>query len=172
MCIRRPALGPSLKSALDWGAPAMACVMIVLVFVASYGFQAEATGYGEVFALVPREARLLNLPLDPYSDWFTAHPFIHYDKLIAADRPVVLSDVWAYPGSALYPTPQNPQTRLPSTYSESDLKFIDWPAYRLEDWDFVLIRTHPNAGAPATPSALELAKHVGGWWLYRTPARR
>jgi hypothetical protein len=168
MCIRRSALTTSLESALDWGAPAVACAMTGLVLVASYRFQEEASGYREIFAMVPREARLLNLPLDPYSDVFTAHPFVHYDKLIVADRPVVLSDVWAYPGSALYPTPENPSVRLPSSYREADLRFIDWPAYRLEDWDYVLIRTHPNAPAPSTPTSLSLARHAGGWWLYQT----
>ena len=116
---------------------------------------------------MPAQATLLNLPLDPNSDYFTAHPFIHYDKLALADRPVVVSDVWFHQGSALYPTPANPALRLPASYSESDLKFIDWPAYHLEDWEFVLIRTRPSASQPYTPNDLTLDKHIGGWWLFK-----
>ena len=126
----------------------MAAALTSLVLVVSYRFQSEAAGYREAFAAVPAEVRLLNLPLDPYSDLFTAHPFVHYDKLIVVDRPVALSDVWAYPGSALYPIPDNPIIDLPASYKEADLQFIDWPAYRLDEWDYVLIRTKPSAAAP------------------------
>ena len=112
--------------------------------------------------------RLLNLPLDPNSDVFTAHPFIHYDKLVLAERPVVVSDVWFHQGTALYPTPENPALRLPPSYSSSALQGIDWPDYRLDDWDYVLIRTRPDAPEPQTPPALSLTEHRGGWWLYRT----
>ncbi|NVL83978.1 hypothetical protein, partial [Escherichia coli] len=107
------------------------------------------------------------LPLDPNSDVFTGHPFIHYDKLALADRPVVVSDVWFHQGSALYPTKANPALRLPASYSESDLKFIEWPAYHLEDWEFVLIRTRPTASQPYTPNDLSLEEHRGGWWLFK-----
>ena len=123
-----------------------------------------------MLARVPAQATLLNLPLDPNSDVFTAHPFIHYDKLALADRPVVVSDVWFHQGSALYPTNANPALRLPASYSESDLKFIDWPAYHLEDWEFVLIRTRPAASQPYTPNDLTLEEHVGGWWLFKRVA--
>jgi hypothetical protein len=47
------------------------------------------------------------------------------------------------------------------------LKFIDWPAYTLDDWDYVLIRTRPSAPQPVTPSRLALEDHRGGWWLFR-----
>ena len=140
--------------------------------VASYRFQAEAAGYRDVLARVPAGARLLNLPIDPNSDVFTAHPFIHYDKLVLCDRPVVVSDVWFHQGSALYPTPQNPQLRLPPSYSESDLRFVDWPAYSLGDWTHVLIRTRPGAAEPAVPGSLALDAHQGGWWLYRTTSAK
>jgi hypothetical protein len=135
--------------------------------VASYRFQDEAAGYKEVLAHVPAESRLLNLPLDPNSDVFTAHPFVHYDKLVLVDRPIVVSDVWFHQGSALYPTPYNPALRLPSSYSESNLKVIDWPAYHLDDWDYVLIRTRPSSPQPHTPDRLVLEEHRGGWWLFR-----
>jgi hypothetical protein len=164
---RRTALGPTLRAALDKGAPALATVMIAIALFASYRFQSEARGWREVLGAVPTEARLLNLPLDPNSNTFTAHPFIHYDKLVLADRPIVVSDIWFHQGSALYPTRANPALRLPPTYSESDLHVIDWPAYKLEDWDYVLIRTRPDASAPQTPEALNLAEHRGGWWLFK-----
>ena len=108
------------------------------------------------------------MPLDPNSDIFTAHPFTHYDKLLLTERPAVVSDIWFHQGSALYPTKENPSLRLPASYNESDLHGVDWPAYRLEDWDYVLIRTRPESSAPATPESLSLAEHRGGWWLYKT----
>lgn len=166
--VRRAALPRWLGRSFDVGAPIAAAAIALLALVASYRFQDEAAGYREVLARVPSEARLLNLPLDPNSEVFTAHPFVHYDKLVLADRPIVVSDVWFHQGSALYPTPANPALRLPSSYSESDLRGIDWPGYHLEDWDYVLIRTRPNAPAPHTPEGLTLEDHRGGWWLFRS----
>ncbi len=165
--IRRGVLPRSIALGLHYGAPFVASTIGVLALVASYRFQDEARGYKEVLAQVPAESRLLNLPLDPNSDVFTAHPFIHYDKLVLVERPIVVSDIWFHQGSALYPTPENPALRLPHTYSESNLKVIDWPAYHLEDWDYVLIRTRPNASQPHTPDRLALQEHRGGWWLFR-----
>jgi hypothetical protein len=169
--LRRRALPRSLARGLDYGGPVVAATIVTLAMVASYRFQAEARGYREVLGRVPAEARLLNLPLDPNSDVFTAHPFVHYDKLVLAERPIVVSDVWFHQGSALYPTSANPALRLPASYSESDLKSIEWPAYELDDWDYVLIRTRPNAAQPQTPERLHLEEHRGGWWLFRSPAR-
>jgi hypothetical protein len=168
MAIRRESLGRALAVAHDRGAPIAAGAMVTIALVASHLFQTEARGWHEVLAAVPAEARLLNLPLEPNSDVFTAHPFIHYDKLALAERPLVVSDVWFHQGSALYPTAQNPSLRLPDTYSESDLRRIDWPAYRLEEWDFVLIRTRPDSAQPSVPASLALTAHRGGWWLFRT----
>lgn len=165
--VRREALARPLASIMEVGAPVVAVAVVMTSLVGSYFFQREATGYREVLGRIPAQSTLLNLPLDPNSDVFTAHPFIHYDKLVLADRPVVVSDVWFHQGSALYPTPANPALRLPASYSESDLKFIDWPAYHLEDWDYVLIRTRANAAEPYTPSSLTLDAHAGGWWLYK-----
>jgi hypothetical protein len=164
---RRESLPRSLALVTDIAAPASAAALAAVALIASYFFQQEAHGYREVLARVPARSTLLNLPLDPNSDVFTAHPFIHYDKLVLAERPVVVSDVWFHQGSALYPTADNPALRLPASYSESDLKFIDWPAYRLEDWEFVLIRTRPSASQPYTPNDLSLEEHIGGWWLFK-----
>jgi hypothetical protein len=169
LAVRRSALPRSLGLALHYGAPVTAATIAALAMVASYRFQEEAQGYKEILARVPAESRLLNLPIDPNSDVFTVHPFIHYDKLVLVERPIVVSDIWFHQGSALYPTAQNPALRLPPSYSESNLKYIDWPAYHLEDWDYVLIRTRPNAAQPATPSRLTLEEHRGGWWLFRRP---
>jgi hypothetical protein len=166
--IRRSALTRAMNIALERGSPLLAATLTILAIVSSYRFQYEARGYKEVLAHVPSDSRLLNLPLDPNSDIFTAHPFVHYDKLVLVDRPIVVSDIWFHQGSALYPTPHNPVLRLPRSYSESNLKTIDWPAYRLEDWDFVLIRTRPEANQPwVPPEHLALESHVGGWWLFR-----
>lgn len=167
MAVRREALGPTLGRAFEIGAPLAACAMVWIALTASHRFQAEAAGWRDVLAAVPPNTTLLNLPVDPNSDVFTAHPFIHYDQLIVADRPVVVSDVWLHQGSGLYPTLDNPALRLPETYSESDLRVVDWPAYRLADWDYVLIRTRPDATEPQVPAALALAAHRGGWWLFR-----
>jgi hypothetical protein len=168
LAVRREALGRPLDVAYDRVGPIAASAMVLIALVASLQFQREARGWREVLATVPAEARLLNLPLEPNSDVFTAHPFIHYDKLALAERPMVVSDVWFHQGSALYPTAQNPTLHLPPSYSESDLRRIDWPSYRLEDWDYVLIRTRPESAQPSVPPSLALAAHRGGWWLFRT----
>jgi hypothetical protein len=168
MAVRREALGGLLTALYDRTGPIAASAMVIIALVASHMFQREARGWREVLATVPAEARLLNLPLEPNSDVFTAHPFIHYDKLALAERPLVVSDVWFHQGSALYPTAQNPALHLPPTYSESDLRRIDWPAYRLDEWDYVLIRTKPESPEPSVPPSLALATHRGGWWLFRT----
>ncbi len=167
LSIRRDTLPRSLAFGIDVGAPLLAFTMAVLTLVASHLFQDEARGYREVLARVPSDSRLLNLPLDPNSEIFTAHPFVHYDKLVLAERPAVVSDVWFHQGSALYPTAENPALRLPRSYRESDLRTIDWPSYHLEDWDYVLIRTRVDGPQPFAPQALELDGHEGGWWLFR-----
>ncbi|HEX7664711.1 MAG TPA: hypothetical protein VF407_09375, partial [Polyangiaceae bacterium] len=84
---RRPSLG-WWGPALDRAAPVLAFGMTALALVASWRFQTEARGFHEILADVPTEAHLLNLPIDPNSSIFTAHPFIHYDKLALAERPV------------------------------------------------------------------------------------
>ena len=167
----RRALGPRLRVLFDTVPPGAALVLIAIAWAASFRFQAEASGWRQVLAAVPDNSLLLNLPVDPDSDVFTGHPFVHYDKLAMASRPTVVSDVWFHQGTALYPTRENPALRLPATYSESHLIQIDWPAYRLEDWDYVLLRTRPDASAPQVPGALALASHQGGWWLYSTSRR-
>jgi hypothetical protein len=168
MAVHRESLGRTLRAAYDRSGPLAACAMVSIALWASYAFQAEARGWHEVLAAVPSETRLLNLPVEPNSDIFSAHPFIHYDKLALAERPLVVSDLWFHQGTAVYPTADNPALRLPDSYSESDLKRIDWPAYHLEDWDYVLIRTTASAAKPDVPAALALAAHRGGWWLFRT----
>jgi hypothetical protein len=167
LCVRRSALGPRLDRSLIVVAVASGVALPCLALLSSRRFQAEAWGYEEVLRAVPPEARLLNLPLDPDSDVFTAHPFVHYDKLVAVREEVLVSDVWPDRASALYPTPENPQLRLPASYNPSNLKRIDWPAYDLRDWTHVLVRVRPDAPAPTVPGDLQLLVHAGGWWLYR-----
>jgi hypothetical protein len=168
MAIRTEALGSALRFAFEKLGPVFAGAILVVAFIASYRFQDEARGYKEVLAAVPTDARLLNLPLDPNSDNFTGHPFVHYDKLAMAERPIVVSDMWFHQGSALYPRAENPSVRLPNDYTSSDLHSLDWPSYKLQDWDYVLVRTRPNADGPVTPASVSLVEHRGGWWLYRS----
>jgi hypothetical protein len=170
MAVRLDALSPTLRFAFERVGPGFAACVLLLDYVASYRFQDEARGYREVLAEIPAQSRLLNLPLDPNSDVFTGHPFVHYDKLVLADRPVVVSDVWFHQGTALYPRPDNPALRLPPDYVSSDLRFIDWSAYKLEDWDYVLVRTRPSGEAPKPPASVSLLDHRGGWWLYKSAA--
>jgi hypothetical protein len=173
LAVRVEALGAgALRASFQRGGAIAALVMVALAFAASAAFQREATGWREVLAAVPAEARLLNLPIDPNSRWFTAHPFVHYDKLVMTDRPVVVSDVWFHQGSGLYPTSENPALRLPEDYRESDLRTLDWASYRLADWDYALVRTSLGAPQPAIPQSLasrvRMVAHRGGWWLFRT----
>ena len=162
------AMGRKLVFAYQRIVPPLSGAIVLLALVTSYRFQDEARGYREVLSNVPAFARLLNLPLDPNSDVFTGHPFVHYDKLVLAARPELVSDVWLHQGSALYPRAGNPVLDLPAAYVSSDLRGVDWGAYRLADWDFVLIRTKPSAAPPVVPPSLRLVSRVGGWSLYRT----
>ena len=84
------------------------------------------------------------------------------------ERPVVVSDLWFHQGSAIDGTERNPALRLPPTYRESNLRTLDWPDYRLDEWDYVLLRIRPGGAAPEVPDTLRLVRHEGGWWLYRT----
>jgi hypothetical protein len=159
------------RAAWDRATPVAAMALVAIAWAASFAFQAEAAGWREVVAAIPAEAFVLNLPLDPDSDVFTAHPFVHYDKLAVLAKAVVVSDVWFHQGTALYPTSEHPALRLPAEYSESNLQRIDWSCYHLQDWDYVLLRTKPRADRPRVPWTLELVVHAGGWWLFATHAR-
>ena len=167
LAVRKDALTGRWPTWFESWPPALASAIILLAHVASYRFQAEAAGYREVLARVPAQTRLLNLPLEPNSEIFAGHPFVHYDKLALADRPLLVSDVWLHQGTALFAKPENPALRLPQSYLEADLKHIDWPLYQLTDWDYVLIRTKPTSAEPDVPASLTRVAHEGGWWLYR-----
>ena len=127
-----------------------------------------------MLAQIPPKSRVLNLPIDPNSDFFTGHPFVHYDKLLLTLHPAVVSDVWFHQGTALYPRPENPSLRLPPDYASSDLHFTAWSDYRLEDWDYVLVRTRPNAELLPlpVPTSLTLVDRRGGFWLFQEAAPR
>ena len=88
------------------------------------------------------------------------------EKLLAAGARVTLAAEQVTPELAL--RARRAELRwFARGYSESDLRSIDWPAYELNDWDYVLIRTRPDAAPPASPQTLALADHRAGWWLYR-----
>jgi hypothetical protein len=74
MAIRPQALSEGLRRWLTVSAPLAATGMVCVAFFASYRFQVEAYGWREVLRLVPDEARLLYLPLNPNSEIVTAHP--------------------------------------------------------------------------------------------------
>jgi len=166
MAVRRPSLGPRLAAAFDRVAPLAAGAMVSIAWIGTFLFQAEAVGWRQVLAQVPSNSKLLYLPLEPNSDVLTAHPFVHYDKLVMAERPIVVGDLWYHQGSGVYPTAANPALALPPTYSASDLRRVDWPAYRLEDWDLLLVRTRPLAREPWVPAPFALTARRGGWWLF------
>jgi hypothetical protein len=170
LAVPTDAIGRKLGFAYERVVPPLAIVIVALALSTSYRFQDEARGYREVFAQVPAYARVLNVPIDPNSDVFTGHPFVHYDKLMLAERPVLVSDVWLHQGSAVFPRAGNPVLTLPHDYLSSDIRALDWSAFRLSEWDYVLVRTKPNAPAPATLDSMRLVDHVGGWWLYATSA--
>ncbi len=133
----------------------------------SIAFQDEARGFDEVAEHIPSGARVLNLPLDPDSRIFAVHPFVHYDKLLLTTRDVVPSDVWFHAGTAVYATPENPARRLPASYSESNLKVVEWDQYTSRDWDYALMREKVGDAPPQPPPHLTLEAHAGGWWLFR-----
>jgi hypothetical protein len=168
MAVRVDAVSPWLRFGFDRLAIVLAAAALVVNYVASYRFQDEARGWREVLQAIPAGSRILNLPLDPNSEVFTGHPFVHYDKLVLVDRPAVVSDVWFHQGTALYPRPGNPALHLPADYLSSDLHVTDLSAYRLEDWDYVLVRTRPEASSLPlpVPASLRLVDHRGGWWLF------
>jgi hypothetical protein len=168
MCVPPPAIGYKLAFGYERVIPWAACVLVALSLLTAHRFQNEARGYREVFARIPPFSRVLNIPIDPNSDLFTGHPFVHYDKLLLIDKPVLLSDVWLHQGSALFPRPDNPILRLPIDYLSSDVRVVDWSKFILTDWDYVLLRTKPAAPIPAIPSSLSFVSHVGGWWLFET----
>lgn len=148
-------------------AAAAAFVVLGCDLIASVRFQAEAHGT-EILDAVPAGGRLLHLPLDPDSDVFAAHPFLHADKLALVERPLVLSDVWFHQGTALYPTAAHPALGLPRSYPFSVLRRAHWDEYRWDDWDYVLVRTRPSGPeADGIPARLTRIDHAGGFWLYR-----
>lgn len=153
----------------DFPAPSAAAATFAVLgcdLFASARFQFEAVGT-EILQRVPAGARLLHLPLDPDSNVFAAHPFLHTDKLALVERPLIVSDVWFHQGTALYPTPAHPALRLPRSYPYSVLGSARWNEYQWDDWDYVLIRTRiDSAEAAGIPARLVRIDHVGGFWLY------
>jgi hypothetical protein len=164
------ALGPKTRRMLHDGAPLFSLALVAIDLTASARFQREADGFREVARALPAGSRLLNLPLDPNSDVFTSHPFVHYNKYAQMDRPVITSDTWFHQGSAVYPRRGNPALDLPRDYVSSNLHGVDWSAYDLEAWDFVLVRVKPGGSFPPPPTSLTPVLERGGWHLFRTPS--
>lgn len=154
------------KHFLRFGAPVMAFVALLHIHVLSALFQGEAKGANEVLRAVPARAHLLSLMVNPDSKYFTASSFTHYDKLVMAERESVPSSMWFHQGTALYPTAKNPVLALPMSYREADLGKVDWPAYKLADWDYVFMRWLPEDGPPDVPPGLDVVAHEGAFWLF------
>jgi hypothetical protein len=165
-----PALGARTKRALYTFAPLFSFALVAIDLTAAARFQREAEGFREVAQALPPGSRLLNLPLDPNSDVFTSHPFVHYNKYAQMQRPVITSDTWFHQGSAVYPRRGNPALALPRDYVSSNLHGLDWSAYALDDWDYVLVRVKPTGTFPAPPHSLTPVVEQGGWHLFRTQA--
>lgn len=142
-----------------------ATISVALALFASSQFQNEANGAFGVLSEIPARSRLLYFPLEPDSRIFTGHPFVHYDKLVLIQKPIVPSDLWFHQGTAIYPTRLNPTLSLPADFKASNLKSVVWSHYNLEDWDYVLIRIAPDSAPPQYPDSLSLVTHRGGWWL-------
>ncbi len=153
---------------VERGAAAATLLVLACDLTASARFQSEAVGSARVLSQLPVGARLLHLPLDPDSDVFAAHPFLHHDKLALLERPLIVSDIWFHPGTALYPTRTHPALRLPTSYPYAVLERAHWAEYHWKDWDYVLVRTRPSSTEPTgVPAILVRIDHVGGFWLYR-----
>lgn len=163
-------LGPCTRRVLFGGAHVFSFALVAIDLTAIARFQHEAEGFREVANAIPARSRLLNLPLDPNSDVFTSHPFVHYNKYAQMARPVITSDTWFHQGSAVYPRRGNPALNLPRDYVSSNLHDLDWSAFDLEDWDFVLVRVKPEGTFPAPPAMLTPVVERGGWHLFRTGA--
>ncbi len=168
LCAR--SLGLRTRRALYTYAPVYSFALVAIDLSANARFQREAEGFREVAAALPAGSRLLNLPLDPNSSVFTSHPFVHYNKYAQMQRPVITSDTWFHQGSAVYPRRGNPALALPRDYVSSNMHGLDWSAFDLEDWDFVLVRVKPEGTFPAPPTTLTPVVERGGWHLFRTRA--
>ena len=166
MAVRRPALGPVLRATFERGAPVAACIMV--------GRRARRlpglSGRGDRLARdhrcrAGRTPVLLNLPIDPNSAVFTAHPFVHYDKLALARTPGGSQRRLVSSGSRHLPHRRQPCAAL-ARQLQRERSALDRLA-RLSPRRLGL-RARPNAARrpPAhRPPELALAVHRGGWWL-------
>lgn len=150
---------------------AAAAIVVTTFLWAQNIFQAEAAGYDETFAAITPNTRVLFLPIDCDSRIFVQHSFSRYEGLLLAKKPVVPSEMWFEQGTAIYPKAANPILRLPREYVPASLHDIAWEHYRLQDWDFVIIRQVVEIGRPQTPATLVLESHHGSWWLYKVRAK-
>ncbi len=140
-----------------------AALIVVCLHVASRGFQSEASGYREALAHVAPARRLFYIPLDADSRWFTGHPFLHYDKFVLVAQPQVVSDLWFHQGTAVYPRAALPQVPMPSL-QPGDRPLLE--RLRVDEWDYVLVKTASDASLPQVPRGARLAFSDNGWWLF------
>ncbi len=145
----------------EHAAPFFALIQAVVVVVATFLFQTEAREFSTVAHLVPADARLLYLPFRSESRFVTGHPFLHYDKLILAEHPLVVSQFWWHQGTGIYPTEKSPAIAIPRNYLELDQGKPHWDRMALDSWTHVLVR-----GSDSVPEQAHLILQSGDFRLY------
>jgi hypothetical protein len=155
-----------LARALRIGPPILAAGMVATCLTAGLIFQREAGQAESVLRQIPDHARVLYLPMQPYSRVLAAMPFWHFEKRLLFDRDVLVSNVWLHQGTALRPTALGlrPLTVTPMATSDAE---VPWAAYDLRPWDHVLVRNARTSAPRDAPSGLMLLGSSGGMHLYR-----
>lgn len=137
---------------------------VLLLCGAVLGFQREMVDF-EAAAMIPAEARVLNLPLQPNSRYVAGHPFLHADKLLLLERPMLLSDMWLHQGTGLYAREPNPVLALAASHSASAIAPQSaWTGVHDKDWDYALIRSDDLSDG-FLPAGWCYTKHAGAWWV-------
>jgi hypothetical protein len=167
---RAPSSGGRLDAILT-GAPApLATVMVLLLGITASLFQREARAVDTLLDRVPTGARLLYLPVDPFSRYWAASPFFHMEKRALFHRDLLVSNVWLHPGTALRATPAG-LPLLTTTPVDTGDGQIPWSRYDVRPWDYVLTRTSEATAPPPVPPSLELVGAADRMRLYRNRAR-
>jgi hypothetical protein len=146
--------------------PILGSAMVVTLLVAAAIFQREAAAGEPVLRRIPDHARVLYLPVQPYSRVWAAMPFFHFEKRLLFDRDVLVGNVWLHQGTALRPTSRGlgPLTVTPVATADGE---VPWADYDLRPWEYVLVRNaRPDAPRDA-PAVLLLLASRGGMHLYR-----
>ena len=161
-CPRQPRLALALRT----GPPVLAVAMVSTLLVAWLVFQREAGSAEPVMRQIPDHARVLYLPVQPYSRVWAAMPFFHFEKRLLFDRDVLVSNVWLHQGTALRPTRLGlgPLTVTPLATADGE---VPWASYDVRPWDYVLVRNARPEAPRAAPPQLVLLSSGGGMHLYR-----